>query len=100
MRLSFKIASIAGAAFLFASQAMAQITFYEHEGYRGRAYTYNGPIRSISRRVCIENGRTIESFAILSIASMTGAAIRSPERNTLLGWHPPKRGDQTAWRGT
>jgi uncharacterized protein YcfJ len=61
MKLTFKIAAIA-ATTLFAAQAMAQITFYEHENYRGRALTYTTPIASIEKfdragSVVVERGR-------------------------------------------
>ena len=41
--------AVAAAALVLGSQAMAQITFYEGEGYRGRAITANGPITDLSR---------------------------------------------------
>ncbi|MGV7206226.1 beta/gamma crystallin-related protein [Oxalobacteraceae bacterium A2-2] len=37
------------AAALLASQAWAQITFYEHDGWRGRAFTANQQVRDFSR---------------------------------------------------
>ena len=48
MNKHFKTA-VAAAAFVLAGQAMAQITFYEGEGYRGRAITANGQITDLSR---------------------------------------------------
>jgi len=61
MALKLK-AALGAAAVCLASQAMAQITFYEHEGYRGRSATYNGPIASLERwnragSIVIEKGR-------------------------------------------
>lgn len=61
MALKLK-AALGAAGLLLASQAMAQITFYEHEGYRGRSLTYNGPIRSLEKfdhagSVVVERGR-------------------------------------------
>jgi len=48
--MNFKLKSALGAAaVLLASQAMAQITFYEGEGYRGRAFTTNERIRNFDR---------------------------------------------------
>jgi uncharacterized protein YcfJ len=44
----FKTA-IAAATLVLGSHAMAQITFYEGEGYRGRAITANGPVTDLSR---------------------------------------------------
>lgn len=41
--------ALALTALTLASQAMAQITLYEHDGWRGRAYTANGPVRDFSR---------------------------------------------------
>jgi uncharacterized protein YcfJ len=48
MNNTMKIA-VAAAAMGLASQAFAQITFYEGEGLRGRAYTANGDVRDLSR---------------------------------------------------
>lgn len=57
--------AIAAAGVLLASQAMASITFYEGEGYRGRAFTTNERIGNFERRgmndrvgsVVIDRGR-------------------------------------------
>ena len=62
MRMTIKSGGIAAAAVLFASQALAQITFYEGEHFRGRAHTYNGPISSIEKfdragSIVVERGR-------------------------------------------
>ena len=61
MKLTTKLAALA-ATCLFAAQAMAQITFYEHENYRGRGLTYNGPIASLEKfdragSVVVDRGR-------------------------------------------
>jgi uncharacterized protein YcfJ len=49
--MNFKIKSVLGAAaVLLASQAMAQITFYEHEGYRGRAFTTDRRVGDMQRQ--------------------------------------------------
>ncbi|RFP19442.1 glycine zipper 2TM domain-containing protein [Duganella sp. BJB475] len=41
--------AIAIAAMTLASQAMAQITFYEHDGWRGRTFTATRPVNDFSR---------------------------------------------------
>lgn len=41
--------AVAAAAIGMASQALAQITFYEGDGWRGRAYAVNGQVRDLSR---------------------------------------------------
>jgi uncharacterized protein YcfJ len=48
MNKTMKIA-VAAAAMGLASQAFAQITFYEGEGWRGRAYSANTTVRDLSR---------------------------------------------------
>lgn len=48
MKKSIKIA-LAFTTLTLASQAMAQITLYEHDGWRGRAYTTSQPVRDFSR---------------------------------------------------
>jgi uncharacterized protein YcfJ len=48
MNKIIKIA-VAAAAMGLASQAFAQITFYEGDGWRGRAYTAKGDVRDLSR---------------------------------------------------
>ena len=48
MNKSLKIA-LAVTALTLTSQAMAQITFYENEGWRGRAFTTSRPVRDFSR---------------------------------------------------
>ncbi|TFW13447.1 beta/gamma crystallin-related protein [Duganella callida] len=48
MNNSMKIA-VAAAALGMATQAFAQITFYEGDGLRGRAYTANGQVRDLGR---------------------------------------------------
>jgi len=46
--MSIKLkAALGAAALLLASQAMSQITFYEREGFRGRAVTTDRPVRNI-----------------------------------------------------
>lgn len=57
-------AVFAAAAVLLATQAMAQITFYEREGFRGRAVTSDRPVRNLDRlgiddvdSVIVERGR-------------------------------------------
>jgi uncharacterized protein YcfJ len=48
--MNFKLKSVLGAAaVLLASQAMAQITFYEAEGYRGRAFTTDRRVGDFQR---------------------------------------------------
>jgi len=48
--MNFKLKSALGAAaVLLASQAMAQITFYEGEGYRGRAFTTDRRVGDFQR---------------------------------------------------
>jgi uncharacterized protein YcfJ len=57
--------ALAAAALLCASQAMAQVTFYEHDGFRGRAFTANGQVNDFNNRgfndrassVIIDSGR-------------------------------------------
>jgi uncharacterized protein YcfJ len=41
--------AVAAAAVVLASQAMAQITLYEREGFRGRAVTTDRPVRNLDR---------------------------------------------------
>lgn len=41
--------AVAVATLAFASQAMAQITFYEHDGWRGRAFTTAKPVGDFNR---------------------------------------------------
>lgn len=48
MNKTMKIA-VAAAAMGMATQALAQITFYEADGWRGRAYSANGQVRDLSR---------------------------------------------------
>ncbi len=48
MNKPFKIA-LAAAALTLTSQAMAQITLYEHDGWRGRAFTTSQPVNDFSR---------------------------------------------------
>lgn len=43
--------AMAIAALTLASQAMAQITFYEHDGWRGRTFTANQQVRDFTRNV-------------------------------------------------
>jgi uncharacterized protein YcfJ len=46
-----KLKSAMGAAALvLASQAMAQITFYEHDGFQGQAFSTDRPVRDFTRR--------------------------------------------------
>ena len=64
MAITLKTA-VGAAAVLLASQAMAQITFYEGENFRGRAVTTDRPIRNMDRMglgdragsVVVERGR-------------------------------------------
>jgi uncharacterized protein YcfJ len=64
--MNFKVKTALGAAaILLASQAMAQITFYEGQGYRGRALTTDRPMSDLARQgfdnqagsVVIDRGR-------------------------------------------
>ena len=48
MNLTFKLA-LGAAAVLCATQAAAQITFYEHDGYRGRAFTTDNQVGNFAR---------------------------------------------------
>jgi uncharacterized protein YcfJ len=48
MNLKFKLA-LGAAAVLCATQAAAQITFYEHDGYRGRAFTTDEQVGNFAR---------------------------------------------------
>ena len=48
MNLKFKLA-LGVAAVLCATQAAAQITFYEHDGYRGRAFTTDRQVGNFAR---------------------------------------------------
>ena len=48
MNKTLKIA-VAAAAAAMAAQAYAQITFYEGEGWRGRAFTADRPVRDFAR---------------------------------------------------
>jgi len=64
MAMTLKVA-LGAAAVMLASQAMAQITFYEGEGFRGRAVTIDRDMRNLDRRglgdrtgsVIVERGR-------------------------------------------
>jgi uncharacterized protein YcfJ len=48
--MNFKLKAALGAtAVILASQAMAQVTFYEHDGYRGRSFTTEQPVRNMNR---------------------------------------------------
>ena len=57
--------ALAVSALILATQAMAQVTFYEHDGFRGRAFTTNGQVNDFSNRgfndrassVIIDSGR-------------------------------------------
>lgn len=42
-------AAFAAATLIFSVQAMAQITFYEHDGWRGQAFTTKGAVSDFSR---------------------------------------------------
>ncbi len=48
MNLLLKTA-LAATTLTLSAQAMAQITFYEHDGYRGRAFSAAGEVRDFSR---------------------------------------------------
>ncbi|MDO8178626.1 MAG: beta/gamma crystallin-related protein [Undibacterium sp.] len=48
MNTTLKIA-LAAAVMTLSAQAMAQITFYEHDGWRGRTFAANGEVRDFSR---------------------------------------------------
>jgi uncharacterized protein YcfJ len=49
--MKWKLKSAMGAAALvLASQAMAQITFYEHDGFQGQAFSTDRPVRDFTRR--------------------------------------------------
>jgi uncharacterized protein YcfJ len=48
MRMAFK-AVLGAAAIVFATHAAAQITFYEHEGFRGRTFASSKPIWNFER---------------------------------------------------
>jgi uncharacterized protein YcfJ len=64
MHTSMKTA-LAAAALICATQAMAQVTFYEHDGFRGRAFTTNNQVVDFANRgfndrassVVIDSGR-------------------------------------------
>jgi uncharacterized protein YcfJ len=48
--MNWKLKSALGAsALVLATQALAQVTFYENEGFRGRIYTTNKPVTDFSR---------------------------------------------------
>ena len=49
MKTWFKFALTAAAATVFTSQAAAQITFYEHDGFAGRSFTTQRPVNDFSR---------------------------------------------------
>jgi len=63
MRNELKVAlGIAG--LVAAAHASAQLTLYEHQGFRGRAITINGPVSNFDRgqndkasSAVVENGR-------------------------------------------
>ena len=40
---------LGAAALVLATQAAAQVTFYEGEGYRGRAFKASGPVANFER---------------------------------------------------
>ncbi|MEO8103354.1 MAG: beta/gamma crystallin-related protein [Betaproteobacteria bacterium] len=42
-------AALGATTLLFAAQAMAQITFYEHDGFRGRAFTTNKQVMNFAQ---------------------------------------------------
>jgi hypothetical protein len=49
--MKWKLKSALGAASLvLASQAMAQVTFYEDDGFRGPAFSTDRPVRDFVRR--------------------------------------------------
>lgn len=50
--MQIKLKAVLGgvAALVLAQTAMAQITLYEREGFRGRAVTINGPMRNLDRQ--------------------------------------------------
>ena len=48
MKRQLKIA-LAASTLIFATQAMAQITFYEGEGFRGRAFTTSNAVPNFDR---------------------------------------------------
>jgi uncharacterized protein YcfJ len=49
--MNWKLKSAMGAVAVFlASQAMAQITFYEHDGFQGQAFSTDRPVRDFQRR--------------------------------------------------
>ena len=54
-------AAFAASAFLLASQAMAQVVLYEHEGFHGRSVAINGEMRNVERRAL---GTTAESAVV------------------------------------
>ncbi|MGZ5786378.1 MAG: beta/gamma crystallin-related protein [Ramlibacter sp.] len=64
MHIQLKTA-LAVSALILATQAMAQVTFYENDGFRGRAFTANGQVDDFSRHgfndrassVVIDSGR-------------------------------------------
>jgi uncharacterized protein YcfJ len=48
--MNFQLKAILGAAAIaLGSQAMAQVTFYEHDGYRGRSVTVDRDVRNMDR---------------------------------------------------
>jgi len=63
MRNKFKVA-LGVASLVMAAHASAQITFYEHQGFRGQAYTVSGTVSNFSlgtndkaSSAVVENGR-------------------------------------------
>lgn len=47
---AFLKSALATAAFAFAAQAAAQVTFYEHEGFEGRSFTTEQQVNNLQRR--------------------------------------------------
>jgi len=49
--MKWKLKTVLGAsALVLASQAMAQITFYEHDGFQGQTFSTDRPVRDFERR--------------------------------------------------
>ena len=61
MAKSILRAAFAVSAVVLASQAMAQVVLYEHEGFRGRSVAVNGEMRNVERRAL---GNTAQSAVV------------------------------------
>ena len=78
--------AIAGAAIVLASQAMAQITFYEGEGYRGRAFSTDRRVGNFERfsfndrvgSIVVDRGRWALVRRRQSFEEMTAGEMPAP----------------------